>query len=107
MVNQHIRQHLEEFQEEETMEFNRLDWDNTLISPVMTEEVKARITQKEKSTRSQQNNAQLLEHAKPNIIQQITNICNACISTGYFPKAFKEAIMVPKNCNSYRDEIFK
>ena len=25
MVNQHIRQHLEKFQEEETIEFNRLD----------------------------------------------------------------------------------
>ena len=38
MVNQHIRQHLEEFQKEEKIEFNRLDWDNVLISPVMTEE---------------------------------------------------------------------
>ena len=44
MVNQHLGQHQEEFQEEETIEFNRLDWDNSLISPVTAEEVKARIT---------------------------------------------------------------
>ena len=43
MVNQHIRQHQEEFQEE-IIEYNRLDWDNALISPVTAEEVKARIT---------------------------------------------------------------
>ena len=36
MVNQHIRHHLEEFQEEETIEFNRLYWDNSIISPVTT-----------------------------------------------------------------------
>ena len=41
MVNQYIRQHLEEFQEEETIEFNRLDQNNALIFPVTTEEVKA------------------------------------------------------------------
>ena len=40
MVNQHIWQHLEEFQDEETIEFNRLDWDNALISSVTTEELK-------------------------------------------------------------------
>ena len=28
MVNQHIRQRLKEFQEVETIEFNRLDWNN-------------------------------------------------------------------------------
>ena len=43
MVNQHIRQHQEEFQEEETIEFNRLDWDHALISLVTTKEVKTRI----------------------------------------------------------------
>ena len=44
MVNQHITQRFEEFQEEETIEFNRLDQDNALIFPVTIEEVKARIT---------------------------------------------------------------
>ena len=44
IVNQHIRQHQEEFQEKETIEFNRLDWNNALINPVTAEEVKARIT---------------------------------------------------------------
>ena len=43
MVNQHIGQNQEVFQEEETIEFNRLDWDNVLISLVTDEEVKARI----------------------------------------------------------------
>ena len=96
MVNQHIGQHQEEFQEEETIEFNRLDWDNALISPVTEEEVKARITnlKKKKAPGASKINAQLLQHATPNIIQQITNIYNACLSSGYFPKAFKEAIMV-------------
>ena len=37
-----VNQHLEEFQEE--IEFNRLDWDNALISTVTNEEFKARIT---------------------------------------------------------------
>ena len=61
MVNQHIRQNLEEFQEEKTIEFNRLDWDNALISPVTTEEVKARITnlKKKKALSTSQINAQL------------------------------------------------
>ena len=43
MANQHIRQHQEEFLEE-TIEYNRLDWNNALISSVTAEEVEARIT---------------------------------------------------------------
>ena len=35
-------------------------------------------------------NAQIIQHATPNIIQ-IINIYNACISTGYFQKAFNGA----------------
>ena len=60
------------------------------------EEVKARITSLKKKTApgASKINAQLLQHAAPNIIQQITNIYNACISTEYFSKAFKEDIMV-------------
>ena len=53
MVNQHIRQHLEEFKEEETIEFNRLYWDNVLISPVKTEKIKARITNLKKKKKTQ------------------------------------------------------
>ena len=48
MVNQYIRQHLEEFLEEETIEFNRLDWDNVLIPPVTTEEVRITNLKKKK-----------------------------------------------------------
>ena len=54
MINQHIKQHLEEFQKEETIEFNRLDWDNVLISPLTTEELNNQ-SQKEKSSRCKQN----------------------------------------------------
>ena len=58
------------------MQFNRLLWDNALISPVTTEEVKAIITylKKKKAPGARKINAQLLQHATPNIIQQITNI---------------------------------
>ena len=82
MVNQHIRQHLE------TIEFNRLDWDNALISPVTTEEVKDRINnlKKKKSPSASKIYAQLLQHATPNIIPQINNIYIACIATGYSQK---------------------
>ena len=76
MVNQHIRKHQEEFQKEETIKFNRQDWDNALISPVTDEEVKPRITclMNKKATGAKKINAQLLHHVKSNIIQQITNI---------------------------------
>ena len=72
MINQHIRQHLEEFHEEETIEFNRQDWDNALISTEIAKEVKSRITnlKKKKAQSASKINAQLLQYATPNIIQQ-------------------------------------
>ena len=97
MENQHIRHHQEEFQEKETIEFNRLDWGNALISPVTTEEVKARITnlKKKKNPRCKQNKCTITTtcNTKHNTTNR-QHIYNACISTGYFLKAFKEAIMV-------------
>ena len=44
MVNQNIRQCLEEFQKGDKIEFSRLNWENSLIAPVTTEEVTTRIT---------------------------------------------------------------
>ena len=38
-----VKHHLEVFWEDETVEFNRIDWDNSVIFPV-TDEVKAKIT---------------------------------------------------------------
>ena len=49
---------------------------------------------KKKTPGTSKINAKLLQPATPNIIQQIINTYNACISTEYFPKAFKETILV-------------
>ena len=51
-----------------------------------------------------------MQHVTPNIIEKITNIFNACISTGHMPKTFKETIiiLIPKgetdttNTSNYR-----
>ena len=68
MVNQHIRQHLEEFLEEETIEFNTRD--NAIISPVTNEEVKARITnlKKKKAPGASKINAQ---HTTPTLYSKL------------------------------------
>ena len=78
-VELHSNQNIKELQEEERIDFNRLSWDNFIIAPVTAEEVKARIRKKAPS--ASKINAQILQHVTPDIIEQITNIFNACIST--------------------------
>ena len=107
-----LRQYWQEIfkiQPEDNINF---DQENPPIAPVKAEEVKARISnlKKKKSPGASKINAQILQHLTPNFIEQITNIFNACISTGHMPKAFKEAIIVliPKgkgdttNLSNYR-----
>ena len=104
-VELHIKQNIEELQEEKRTDFNRLSWENPLIAPITADEVKAKISnlKKKKAPDASKINAQFLQHVTPNIIKQITNLFNACISTGHMPKTFKETIMVliPKGKKSY------
>ena len=76
-----MRQHLEEFKKEETIEFSILNWENLLIFLVMAKEVETRITnlKKKNAPGARKINAQLLQHATINIMQQITNIYNAIL----------------------------
>ncbi len=53
---------------------------------------------KKKTPGSTKINKQILEKCTDKTLEQLKNIYNACLSAGYFPNGFKEAIIkfIPK-----------
>ncbi len=50
---------------------------------------------------------QIIEKCTEKALDQLTNIYNACHSTGYFPQAFKKAIikLIPKENKSPKNPL--
>ena len=78
---------------------NRLHADNPLISLISVDDVKMFIKKmKKKAPGESQIGHQIIKQLPINIIEYITDVFNACLASGYFPKIFKTAILklIPK-----------
>ena len=78
---------------------NRLHADNPLISLISVDDVKIFIKKmKKKAPGESQIGHQIIKQLPINIIEYITDVFNACLASGYFPKIFKTAILklIPK-----------
>ena len=78
----------------------RLHADNPLITPISVEDVKLFIKKmKKKAPGETQIGHQIIKQLPNNILIYITDIFNACLASGYFPKMFKSAILklIPKD----------
>ena len=79
--------------------FSRLVIDDPLTSPITPDEVKFCIKRmKKKAPGESKIGYQIIKQLLENIIVYITNIFNASLASGYFPKQFKSAILklIPK-----------
>ena len=79
--------------------FSRLVIDDPLTSPITPDEVKFCIKRmKKKAPGESKIGYQIIKQLPENIIVYITNIFNASLASGYFPKQFKSAILklIPK-----------
>ncbi len=77
-----------------TANMERLDDENYIVRPLTLEEIKLYVRKtKEKAPRSTKINKQILEKCTNKTLEQLTNIFSACLSAGYFPNVFKNAII--------------
>ncbi len=82
-----------------TADMNRLNTENYHTREITLEEIKAYIRRsKKEAPGSTKINKQILEKRTDKTLEQLKNIFNACLSAGYFPSVFKEAIIkfIPK-----------
>ncbi len=86
-----------------TVELNRLNNENYNTREITTEEIKTYIRRsKNKAPGTTKINKTILEKCTYKTLEQLKNIFNACLAIGYFPSAFKEAIIkfIPKKDKS-------
>ena len=82
-----------------TVDLTRLNTDNYHTREITLDEIKSYIRRsKKKAPGSTKINVQILQNCTLKTLQQLQNIFNACLSIGYFPNAFKEAVIkfIPK-----------
>ncbi len=86
-----------------TVDLNRLNTVDYHTREITLEEVKTYIRRsKKKAPGSTKINNQILQKCTNKTLEQLKNIFNACLSMGYFPDVFKEAIIkfIPKKDKS-------
>ena len=97
--------------EEPHINLNVLDNTHPLNTVILEDEVKHYITRlKHKSPGPTNITKDIISHLPRNIIAYITNLYNASLASGHFPKLFKEAHIIlikkpnknPKRPDSYR-----
>ena len=73
---------------------SRLDNNNTLTSPITTDEIKFHIIKmKKKAPGESKIGYQIIKQLPENIISYLASVFNASLASGYFPKKFKSAIL--------------
>lgn len=92
----------------DTTDITRLDTDNLYTRPIQYDDIKKHINKiKHKAPGSSKINKAILEKLPRKSLQQLTNIFNAALSLGYFPDAFKCAIikLIPKENKSPKSPL--
>ncbi len=92
----------------QTVNLNRINTDNYHTRAITLEEIKSYIGRaKKKAPGSTKINIQILEKCTFKTLEQLKNIFNACLSIGYFPNVFKEAIIkfIPKKDKNLKNPI--
>ena len=98
-ITDHMLRTQEDTQPLPTIHYNTLLPDNILTTPIEDEEVKRLLSRTRRRAPGPTGITwAMTRHLPPNVISSLTNIYNACLATGYFPKAFKTAttILIPK-----------
>ena len=73
----------------------RLDNENTLTSPITTDEIKFHIKKmKKKAPGESKIGYQIIKQLPVNIISYLASVFNASLASGYFPKKIKSAILI-------------
>jgi len=86
-----------------TVDLNRLNTENYHTREITLEEIKTYIRRsKKKAPGFTKINIQIINNCTHKTLEQLKNIFNACLSIGYFPNVFKEAIIkfIPKKGKS-------
>ena len=89
-------------------DFTRLDNHSFYTRPVTPEEIKKHINKfKNKAPGSSSINKNVLEKCPNKTIKALTNIFNACLSIGHFPKILKSAVIkfIPKENKNPKNPI--
>ncbi len=98
-VNEYINANLNRVNTFPTVDLSRLNTEDYHTREITLEELKTYIQRsKKKAPGSTKINIQILQNCTNKTLEQLKNIFNACLSTGYFPDGFKEAIIksIPK-----------
>lgn len=99
-VEEYLRQHEQEYKPYEQTDTSRLDARNSLIAPITIHEVKKTIKKfkNKKAPGISQINKEIMLQLPDNMLRAYTNILNASLSVGLFPRKFKKAIIkfIPK-----------
>ena len=103
LVNEYINENHNRAATFSIAELNRLNTEDYHTREITLEELKTYIRRsKKKAPGLTKINIQILQNCTNKSLEQLKNIFNACLSTGYFPDIFKEAIIkfIPKKDKS-------
>lgn len=102
-IENHINVQQQRLRTYDTVDLNRLDTNNILTRKIEIEDVEKLIKKTKKKAPGQSKISKaIMEKLTKKALQQITNIYNACLATGYFPTILKKAVIkfIPKENKS-------
>ncbi len=102
-IDQYINIHNNRVKPFPTVNINRINNENYQTREITLEEIKLFIRRSKKKTPGSTKIYKIiLEKCTEKTLEQLKNILNACLSAGYFPNCFKEAIIrfIPKKDKS-------
>ena len=107
-IDTYINNRFQRTEHYESIDYSRLDEQCHFTRPIKEEKVSMAIKRlKNKAPGLSSINKRVLENLPKKAIIALTNIFNACLSTGYFPLTFKIAIikLIPKENKSAKNPL--